>query len=198
MGPLFRALVRNMGETRAYAHVERILQIHAHSTCCMQGESAAMPSRRKEKQLLKRLCAQADEYGLDVSIRDTSKIPQSGDIIVHGNVLSVWDSKNYSRPVPWSQVRKLARDVRLCGGAFGVIVAPKGVARIGYKGMCDGVPIHVCKPHMELACLYLCTVTGEEETKQTLDRAKHAHIRELVNRAKELLAELERETDQHI
>ena len=192
MGPLFRALVRSMGEARAFAHVERILQIHAHSTCCMRGESAALPSRRAEKELLKRLRAQADEYGLDVNIRDTSRAPQSGDIIVMGSVLSVWDSKHYSKPVPWTQVRKLARDVRVRGGAFGVMVAPKGVVRIRNQGICDGVPIHVCKPHMELACLYLSSITDKKETEQTRSRAKEAHLRaelsSLVEKATNLLA----------
>lgn len=179
MGPLFRALISNMGEKRAYAHVERILAIHAHSAACIQGESAAMPSRRVEKLLLRRLRS----YDIkSLRITDTASRARSGDILVEGPTKkAIWDSKDYSRPVPWSQVRKLARDVRVCGAAFGVIVAPHGLQGGETCVLCEGVPIHTCVPKSsaEFACLYL-TETVEYTNEVTGDHARGEHIRCLL------------------
>ena len=194
MGRLLRALCESMGERRAFAHVERILQLHEHSSACLSGESAAMPARRAEKELLRRLEAYVAEYSLDVSVMDSAKRVRCGDILVRSGrgTVAVWDSKHYGKVVPWAQVEKLARDVRVQGGCFGVIVAPKGVARIGLCGMCDGVPIHVCVPGSpsEFACLYLTVVRGASDGERTAVAARAAHVHKTVVRMQSVLDEL--------
>ena len=193
-GPLLRALCVSMGERRAFAHVERILQLHRHSGACLSGESAAMPARRAEKELLARLRGHVAEYGLDIALTDSASSARSGDILARSGsgTIGVWDSKDYVKAVPWAQVRKLARDVRVQGGCFGVIVAPKGVARIGMHGVCDGVPIHVCAPGSvsEFACLYLTLVQGASHVERTANAAHAAHVHDVVGRLQSTLNEL--------
>jgi len=186
-----------MGEPRAYAHIERILRIQAHTAACLTGENAAMPHRRAEKLLLRRLRSYAERTNIDLQINDCAKTPRSADILVRSkHRTALWDSKDYRRPVPWTQVQKLARDVRIRGAAFGVIVCPRGVAGTNKTSViCDGVPIHICEPksEQEFACLYLTDVVDHDaNTTQICARfeaAKHdaEEINKICTRLKDLL-----------
>ena len=180
-GPKLQMLIQSMGERRAYRHIERILQLADHTGACIRGESAATPARRAETELLARL-RELNVWGLE--IEDSAGRPRAGDIIVTGGVVSVWDSKLYSRRVPRAQYRKLARDVRACGGAFGVLVGGEP-----HFELVDGVPIHVCTPGgpEEFTCLYLTMLGTPEDTRHVTRTADAAHIQNLLARSVDTL-----------
>ena len=182
-----------MGPKKAYGHIERILQIHSHSSSCLVDESAALPFRRAETQLYQRLVGMNKEYKLELEIEDVASTSHSGDIVVQmAGVKAIWDSKDYKRAVPWSQVRKLASDVRRQGGTFGVMVAPNGVAKMHNYAVCDGVPIHSCVPSSaaEFACLYLTTLKTGRDTMQTIISADMTHLFSLIQQMEMTLDEL--------
>ena len=181
MGPRLTRLVRSLGERRAFRLIERILQLSDHTGACIQGETAATPARRAETQLLARVRALNEAWSLGLRIEDSAATARRGDLIVHGPVRSVWDSKLYSGRVPRGELRKLARDVRENGAAFGVIVAPAGCIDTGIQRV-DGVPIHGCVAGgpSEFACLYLTTLWTADDAERTADAARVARIHAIV------------------
>ena len=181
MGPRLTRLVRSLGERRAFRLIERILQLSDHTGACIQGETAATPARRAETQLLARVRALNEAWSLGLRIEDSAATARRGDLIIHGPVRSVWDSKLYSGRVPRGELRKLARDVRENGAAFGVIVAPAGCIDTGIQRV-DGVPIHGCVAGgpSEFACLYLTTLRTADDAERTADAARVARIHAIV------------------
>jgi hypothetical protein len=200
--PLFQKLVEKMGERSAFRHIERILCLHMHSSSSISNDSPAalMPWRASELELFARLLKLKDQWCLPLRIVDVAKLSHRGDVIVshvhpQGDIISLWDSKAYKRAVPWSQVRKLARDVRLQRASFGVIVAEHGVARMPRgcrRKLCDGIPIHVCKPRSpgEFACLYLTTITTQEQRIATANSAQVSHLFTIVEQMQSNINEL--------
>ena len=181
-GTLFQKLVLNMGESGAYKHVEKVLRLHAHSAKSLDAEEGGarlQPWEDCERALFERLGSLNKRWDLGVEIEDVSKRAHSGDVIVrHGSMLSIWDSKAYTKKVPWSEVVKLSKDVRVQGGVFGVIVASNGVCRCETYVVCEGVPIHICQPRspMEFACLYLTTISSARERDATYALSRIAKL----------------------
>lgn len=181
-GALFQRLIANMGELGAYKHVEKVLRLHAHTATSLEaGEGGARSQawEHSERALLERLGSLNKRWNLSLEIEDVSKRAHSGDVTVrHESILSIWDSKAYTNKVPWSEVVKLAKDVRVQGGAFGVIVASNGVCRCETYIVCEGVPIHICKPKsaMEFACLYLTTISSSRERDATYSLSRIAKL----------------------
>ena len=180
-GPKLQMLIQSMGERRAYRHIERILQLADHTGACIRGESAATPARRAETELLARL-RDVNVWGLE--IEDSARRAHSGDILVRGAVVSVWDSKLYSGTVPRAQYRKLARDVRASAAAFGVMVLHGPPGDLAFDEY-DGVPIHTCFAGTagEATCLYLTALGTPEDTERTVRNANAARIRTLLERS---------------
>lgn len=196
-------LIQHFGQKKTFAHINKILSLHKdtyefiRASCVddgIQSGTTLQPFRRAEIQLYQRLTLLNQKHSMDLTIHDTSAIPRSGDVICcnqHG-VKSIWDSKLYARKVPWTQVQKLARDVRIQEASFGVIVSTHGVSRIKNTHICDGIPIHAIRAdtHMELACLYLTMATTPNTQNNVICNAKHAHEQQLIRSIHELTTKL--------
>jgi hypothetical protein len=190
-GERLQKLIASMGERRAYAHIERILQLSAHTATCILGETAATPARRAETQMIQRLREYSTTFNLGLSISDSHSTPHSGDALIRkAGVTTVWDSKNYARAVPIAQRRKLARDVRERGAAYGVIVQ-RGDVGIGHR-VIDGVRIHTCQAGTasEFACLYLATLQTEDDVERTRHAANAALTFTIIENMQRNLDEL--------
>jgi len=201
--PFLKQLCSHFGTERTFHYVEDILRSHATTArfltessvgrCGGRCGAAAMKRRYRivEEKLYARLVTLNEEHSFGLEIVDTASLRKSGDIICTNanGMKSVWDSKDYKRKVPWSEVKKLARDVRLNGGCFGVIVAANGVSKIEHCGLCDGVPIHVCVPGTvrEYTQLYLTRIATEEERAIVGLAAQRAHMVSLIESIKSLM-----------
>ena len=191
-GERLRKLIASMGERRAYAHIERILQLSAHTATCILGETAATPARRAETQMIQRLREYSTKFKLGLSVSDSHSAAHSGDALVthSSGITTVWDSKNYDKGVPTAQRRKLARDVRERGAACGVIVQ-RGDIGIGHC-VIDGVRIHTCQAGTasEFACLYLATLQSEDDVERTRYAANAALTFTIIENMQRNLDEL--------
>ena len=191
-----------MGQKRAYVYVERILKLHRHTAECTM-ESPDVPCeietwRASEKKLFARLTELNNKWNFDLTIRDTSKKAQCGDVMIENSqgIKTVWDCKHYSGAVPWKEMKKLARDARLNGAAFAVMLTTTSVARTKCftVNTVDGVPIHVTKLNSpgEFACLYLSTLNTISDETKTQSAAKSARLFQLVSSMEQTIQELKK------
>ena len=196
---MLNLLIKHYGEKKAFGYVNKILKFHSHTASLVdnasqQTSTALTEYAIAEQHLLSRLTHLRDTHDLPIDIRDSSATPFSGDIICTNSqgVKSVWDSKDYQTKVPWNQVQKLARDVRIQGACFGVIVAPNGVSRIPRKQTCDGVDIYAIKTntHEEFGCLFLSAFVNLQMQQYTIGRCKEYYIRALTRQIHVLLQDL--------
>ncbi len=199
--PQFSKLINKLGQKQAFLFVERILKQHEHTANVLAetNDGALERWRCEEKNLVRRLRQMNTKWNLGLTIEDTAKRSKCGDVVVTNaaGARAIWDCKDYSRTVPFKQMQKLARDVRVNEACFGVMITKKGVARAKpfTKVIVDGVPIHVTTLESpgEFACLYLSALCDQSDARLTKMTAHGARVFELVRSMEKNIEELKKE-----